>query len=70
MSKSCLSTLNKSSSNITDSKGGLVRIDDMVINDWGDVYVDIVFGHTNLRRDFDDSDLDVNLLQFLTQSDD
>ena len=63
-----LRTFHKSSADGTNTKGRLVRVDNVEVDDRRDVHVDIVFGHTHLRRDFDDRDFDVDLLQFLTQS--
>jgi len=63
-----LSTFHESSADGTNSKGRFIRIDNVEINDRCDVDVDIVFGHTHLRWDFDDCNFDVDLLDFLTQS--
>lgn len=67
VTKSSLSTFDKSSADTTDAESCLVRIDNVVVDDRGDVDVDVVFGHTYLRRNFDDGNLDVDLLQFLGQ---
>ena len=68
VTESSLSTFHESGADRTNSKSRLVRVDNVEVNDRCDVDVDIVFGHTHLRRDFDDSDLDVDLLHSLTQS--
>ena len=68
MTKCGLRTFHESSADRSNSKGRLVRIDNVEVNDRCDVDVDIVFSHTYLRWDFDDRDFDVDLLQFLAQS--
>ena len=69
MTKSGLSTFNEGLTDRVDSKGRFIRIDNVVIDDRGDVDIDVVFCHTDLGWDFDDLDFDIYVLQFLAQSD-
>jgi hypothetical protein len=66
MSKRGLSTLHKGSADISDSKSCLIRIDNVEVDDGGNVDVDIIFGHTHLRWNFDDCNFNIDLLQFFT----
>jgi hypothetical protein len=63
-----LSPLHQGGTDAADAKGCFVGVDDVVVDDRGDVHVDIVFGHADLGGDFDDGDFDVDLLQFLAQT--
>lgn len=65
MTQSGLSSFHKGGSDIAYTKGWFIGVDNVVVDDWGDVYVDIVLGHTDLGGDLDDLNLDVDLLQFL-----
>ena len=62
MTEGGLCALNKCGADITDTESGLVGIDDMVVDDRGDMHVDIIFGHTYLRWHFNDGDFDIDLL--------
>lgn len=62
MTEGGLCTLHKGGADVTDTESGLVGIDDVVVDDWGDMNVDVVFGHTNLRWYFNDGDFDIDLL--------
>jgi hypothetical protein len=68
MTQRGLCTLHKRRSDVSDSKSGLVRIDNVEINDRGNVDVYIILCHAHLRRNLDDCDFDVDLLNFLAQS--
>lgn len=68
VAKRGLSPLDQGGTDAADAKGRFVGIDDVVVDDRGDVHVDIVFGHADLRGDFDDGDFDVDLLQSLAQT--
>lgn len=68
MTEGCLCTFHESSANGTNAKGRFVGVHNMVVNDGCDVNIDVIFGHANLRWDFDDGDFDIDLLQFLAQS--
>lgn len=62
MAESGLCTLHKCGADVADPESGFVGIDDVVVDDRGDVDVDIVFGHTYLRWHFHDGDFDIDLL--------
>lgn len=62
-----LGTLDQGLADVGDSEGGLVRADDVVVDDAGEVEVDIVLGHAHLLGDLDDLDLDVDLDKALGQ---
>ena len=57
-----LGTLHQGGTDAADTEGGLVGIDDVVVDDGCDVNVDIVFGHTYLGCNFNDGDFDIDLL--------
>lgn len=65
MAQSGLGSFNQSLANVGDTKGGLVRADDVVVDDRGEVECDIVLGHADLLRNLDDLNLDVDLDQAL-----
>lgn len=56
-----LRSFHKRCSQVGDSEGGFVWGGDVVVNNRGKMQVDVVLGHTDLTRDFDDLDLDVDL---------
>lgn len=62
-----LSALDKGLADVGDAEGGLVRADDVVIDDRGQVQGDIVLCHADLLRNLDDLDLDVDLDDALGQ---
>lgn len=62
-----LGTLDQGLADVGDSESGLVRADDVVVDDAGEVEVDIVLGHAHLLGDLDDLDLDVDLDKALGQ---
>lgn len=62
-----LGPLDEGLANIRDTEGGLVRGDDVVVDDRSELQRDIVLGHADLHWDLDDLDLDVNLDQALAQ---
>ena len=62
-----LSTLNQGLADVGDSEGGLVRTDDVVVDNTGKVEVDVVLGHADLLGHLDDLDLDVDLDKSLGQ---
>ena len=68
VTESSLSTFHESSTHWSDPKCCLVGIDNVEVDDRGDMNIDIVFGHTHLSRDFEDCDFNVDLLQFLAHS--
>jgi hypothetical protein len=67
MTKGRLGTLHESGTHAANAEGCFVGIDDVVVDDRCDVHVDIIFGHTNLSGNFNDGDLDIDLLYFLAQ---
>lgn len=62
-----LGTLDQGLADVGDSEGGLVRADDVVVDNTGEVEVDVVLGHAHLLGDLDDLDLDVDLDEALGQ---
>lgn len=62
-----LGALDQGLADIGDSEGGLVRADDVVVDDTGEVEVDVVLCHAHLLGDLDDLDLDVDLDKALGQ---
>lgn len=62
-----LGTLDQGLADVADAKGGLVRADNVVVDDAGEVEVDVVLGHAHLLGDLDDLDLDVDLNKALRQ---
>jgi hypothetical protein len=68
VAKRGLSPLDQGGTDVADAKGRFVGVDDVVVDDRGNVHVDVVFGHADLGGDFDNGDFDVDLLQFLTQT--
>lgn len=62
-----LGTLDQGLADVGDSEGGLVRADDVVVDDAGEVEVDIVLGHAHLLGDLDDLNLDIDLDKALGQ---
>lgn len=55
-----LRALHKRLPHVGDAKGRLVRRGDVVVDDGGQVEGDIVLGHADLARDFDDLDLHIH----------
>jgi hypothetical protein len=68
VTESGLGTFHKSSADRGNSEGSFVRIDNMVINDRSNVAIDVVSSHTGLSWNFNDSNFDVDVLQFFAQS--
>lgn len=62
-----LSTLDQGLADVGNAKSGLVRADNVVVDDAGEVEVDVVLGHADLLGDFDNLDLDIDLDQALRQ---
>lgn len=60
-----LGPLDQGLADVGDSKGGLVRADNVVVDYRRQVERDVVLGHADLLRDLDDLDLDVDLDQAL-----
>lgn len=56
-----LSALNEGLANVGNAKSGLVWADNVVVDDRGQVEIDIVLGHADLLRDFNNLNLDVDL---------
>lgn len=67
MSQGGLGTLDQGLADVGDAEGGLVRADDVVVDDAGEVQVDVVLGHAHLLGDLDNLDLDVDLDETLGQ---
>lgn len=67
MAQGGLGTLDQGLADVGDSESGLVRADDVVVDDTGEVEVDVVLGHAHLLGDLDDLDLDVDLDKALGQ---
>lgn len=63
MSQSGLSALHERRSDVGDAERGLVWGSDLVVDDGGEIESDIVLGHANLARHFDDLDLDIHGLE-------
>lgn len=62
-----LSALDEGLTDVCDTKGSLVRADDVIVDDRGQVQGDVVLGHADLLGDFHDLDLDVDLDDALRQ---
>lgn len=62
-----LGTLDQGLADVGDAEGGLVRADNVVVDDAGEVEVDVVLGHAHLLGDLDYLDLDVDLNKALGQ---
>lgn len=60
LAKRGLSALDKRLSDIGDTERSLVRGDDVVVDNGGQVQRDIVLGHADLAGDLDDLDLDIH----------
>ena len=56
-----LCPLDERLSQVGDAECGLVRARDMIVDDGREGEVDVVFGHADLFRNFDDLNLDVDL---------
>lgn len=63
MAQGRLGTLDQRLAHIADAECRLVRARNVVVDDAGQVQRDIVLGHTDLARNFDNLDLDVDLDQ-------
>jgi hypothetical protein len=68
VTKRGLRPLDQGGTDVADAKGCFIGVNDVVVDDGGDVHVDVVFGHADLGGDFDDGDFDIDLLQSLTQT--
>lgn len=60
MSQSGLGALHECLSDVGDAERGLVWRGDLVVDDGGEIEGDIVLGHANLARHFDDLNLDIH----------
>lgn len=67
VSKGGLSALNEGLTDVCDTKSSLVRADDVIVDDRGQVQGDIVLGHADLLGDFNDLNLDIDLDNALRQ---
>lgn len=67
MAEGGLSALNESLADVGDAKSRFVRRCDVVVDDGGEVDVDVVLGHADLAGHLDDLDLDVHLDEFLRE---
>lgn len=67
VSQSGLSALDEGLTHVSDAEGCLVRADDMVVNDGGQMQGNVVLGHADLLGDFNDLNLDVDLDNTLRQ---
>lgn len=67
MAKSGLGTLHERLADIGDAERSLVRRDDVVVDDRGQVDSDIVLGHADLAGHFSDLNLDVDGGQVLAE---
>lgn len=62
-----LGALDEGLADISNAEGGLVRADDVVVDDGGQVQGDVVLGHADLLGHLDNLDLDVDLDDALRQ---
>jgi hypothetical protein len=62
-----VSTLHKSLLDVVDTESGLVRRDNVVVDDRGQAKGNIVLGHANLLWDFGGLNLDINLEKSLAE---
>lgn len=60
MTKSGLCAFNKCLTDVDDAEGGLVGGDDVVVDNRGKVYGDVVFGHADLLGNFANLNLDID----------
>lgn len=67
MAQSGLRALHKRLTHVGDTERGLVGRGDVVVDDGGEVEVDVILGHANLSRDLDDLDLDVDGAEIFTE---
>lgn len=67
MAQCSLGTLHECLANVGDTECGLVRRDDLVVDDGGQIQGHVVLGHTDLARHFDNLDLDVDCDESLTK---
>jgi len=68
MSKGCLGTFNQCLSNRVDTKSCSIWVDNVIVDDRGDVDVDVVLRHTHLRWHLNDLDFDVYVLKSFAQT--
>ena len=67
MAECGLGALDEGLLDIGDSECGLVRRNDLVVDHGGQGKRDVVLGHADLARHFDDLNLDIDCLKILTQ---
>ena len=67
VAESGLGTLNEGLANIGDSKGSLMRRNDVVVNDGSKAKGDIVLGHAELLWDFGNLNFDIDLNETLAE---
>lgn len=67
MAQGCLGALDEGLFDVGDAKGGLVGRGDLVVDDGGQSERNVVLGHADLARNFDDLNLDVDGLEVLTE---
>lgn len=67
VAESGLGSLHKRLANVGNTKGGLVRADNVVVDDGGQLESDVVLGHANLLGHLGRLDLDVDLHQSLAE---
>ena len=63
MTEGSLRTFDECLVNISNSKGCFVRINDVVVDDRCDMNIDIISGHADLGRHFNNLNPDIYMLQ-------
>lgn len=67
MSQSSLGALHEGLANIVDAESGLVRSNDVVVDDGREAQSNVVLGHADLLRDLSGLNLDIDLDQTLAE---
>ena len=67
VSQSSLGTLDKRLSDVADTEGGLMRRNDVIVDDGSEIQGNVVLGHADLARHLDNLNLDIDLNEAFTE---